>query len=235
MGDFAALLTRKNIALANLLIGCNTLKEAAEKLSRVQRGDSSPYQNYSHRASGSGSGDILKRKIEKEKSSMALYKNVFGDIHDSVKTKPEITTPKHSIKMFEHYPQSSFLPKEDESLTPTAHSANLSRYREFIHVHKTGTPNDERPHNKSIPKNIHASEAYLLGRRREDEARVNFRPSKINEHAEGNQKGKDMLSFTSSNVKSHEPAKPFTFLHRFETATNLSPALNHFNSPKTRA
>lgn len=113
MGDFAALLTRKNIVLANVLIGCNTLKEASEKLSRVQREESSPYQNYSHRASGSGSGDLMKRKQEKEKNSMALYKNVFGDIHDSVKTKPEIITPKHSIKMFDHYPQSSFLPKED--------------------------------------------------------------------------------------------------------------------------
>lgn len=111
---------------------------------------------------------------------MALYKNVFGDIHDSVKTKPETTTPKQSIKMFDHYPQSSFLPKEDESLTPTLHSNTLSRYREFVHVNKTGTPNEEKVHNKSIPKNIHASEAYLLGRRREGDARVNFRPSKIN-------------------------------------------------------
>lgn len=113
MGDFAALLTRKNLALANALIGCNTLREASERLSRAQREDSSPYQNYSHRASGSGSGDMVKRKQEKEKGSMALYKNVFGDIHDSVKTKPEIPTPKHSIKMFDNYPQSSFLPKED--------------------------------------------------------------------------------------------------------------------------
>lgn len=29
MGDFAALLTKKNMTLANLLIGCNTLKEAS--------------------------------------------------------------------------------------------------------------------------------------------------------------------------------------------------------------
>jgi hypothetical protein len=62
MGDFAAILTKKNQELANLLIGCNTLKEASEKLTRPHREEHSPHQNYSHRASGSG--DIVKKKLD---------------------------------------------------------------------------------------------------------------------------------------------------------------------------
>lgn len=83
MGDFAAILTRKNQELANLLMGCITLKEANERLCR-QREEHSPYQNYSHRASGSGD---FKRRLDprdKNQNQITPYKNVFGELPDSV-------------------------------------------------------------------------------------------------------------------------------------------------------
>lgn len=58
MGDFASILTKKDMELANLLMGCITLKEAYERLNK-HREEQSPHQNYSHRASGSG--DFKKR------------------------------------------------------------------------------------------------------------------------------------------------------------------------------
>jgi hypothetical protein len=37
MGDFAAILTKRNQELANALMGCLTLKEASERLNRPQK------------------------------------------------------------------------------------------------------------------------------------------------------------------------------------------------------
>ncbi len=91
MGDFAAILTKKNQELANILIGCNTLKEASERF----KSHPEEHQTYSHRASGSG--DLKK----KEKPLNTPYKNVFGDIGDSYKMKPDLPiTPKPSVKLF---------------------------------------------------------------------------------------------------------------------------------------
>jgi hypothetical protein len=111
------------------------------------------------------------------------YKNVFGDINDSVKTKPEApVTPKHNHKMFDNYPQSSFLPREEDSTTPTSNSTTLSRYREFLFPNKIGTPNEEKITNKSNPKMMQTtSETYMEVKRREDhpEAKSNYRPNKV--------------------------------------------------------
>ena len=51
VADFATILTKKNKDLAGKLMGCHTLRDILEKFSRTFRENSSPFQNYSHRAS----------------------------------------------------------------------------------------------------------------------------------------------------------------------------------------
>ena len=72
MADFAAILTKKNPELAGLLMGCMTLKEAAERLNRPQKDEGGFGHNHGHR-------DQAKKREVADKTLLTPYKNVFGE------------------------------------------------------------------------------------------------------------------------------------------------------------
>jgi hypothetical protein len=78
-------------------MGCHTLRDILEKFSRTVRQNSSPFQNYSHRASESG--DFHKSKFEYiERGQNAAYRNVFGDPNDKKIKDQGFLTPKPTNK-----------------------------------------------------------------------------------------------------------------------------------------
>jgi hypothetical protein len=93
IADLAAILTKRNQELANALLGCLNFKEAAERINRPQKEEGHMQANHSHR-------DAAKKKDNADKTLMAPYKNVFGEVNEGIRSKPEpALTPKASIKI----------------------------------------------------------------------------------------------------------------------------------------
>ena len=51
VADIGVILAKKNKDLASQLLGCRTLKEVVDRISRSMRDNGLSYSNYSHRAS----------------------------------------------------------------------------------------------------------------------------------------------------------------------------------------
>lgn len=136
MADLAAILTRKNIELANCLLGCSTFKEAAERINRPYKEEGHLGPNHSHR-------DTAKKKEAPEKTLLSpAYKNVFGDTTEGIRFKGEpALTSKSSMKAPMENPHSAFRQKEEEFNIQATNSITLGRGRDFLHPQKTRTPN----------------------------------------------------------------------------------------------
>lgn len=128
--SFAALLALKNEDLANCLLGCRTLRDAADKLSRPSRETSSPFHSYSHRASDSG--DLHSKKFEaNDKFKMGQYRNVFKEGERASGAEEGCKTPKLPLKPYD-YPQSAVPNWTKEETKPQSNASSFQKYRDLI-------------------------------------------------------------------------------------------------------
>jgi hypothetical protein len=64
--------------MAGLLFGCNTLKDALDKISRNKREVNNGFNNYSHKATESGDFQLKKVDFVEKAPNSKHYRNVFG-------------------------------------------------------------------------------------------------------------------------------------------------------------
>lgn len=136
MADLAAIITRKNIGLANCLLGCSTFKEATERINTAYKEVGNLRPNHSHR-------DTAKKKEASEKTLISPpYKNVFGDTTEGIRFKAEhALISKVSMKAPMENPHSLFRQKEEEFNIQATNSITLGHGRDFLHPQKSRTPN----------------------------------------------------------------------------------------------